>query len=1142
MKLLRCTLALVAWSLAASVTSAAIVTPDLARRASALSAGQEVPIIVRFDEHVKLGDFKSGRAGAPGLISSLRAVAGRSQVGALALLKARGRAGRAKVLWIDNSLALSVPADLLDELAGLPGVESISYDEPVVMGDAELGPAEFNGLDWGLSKIRAPEVWSVLGYDGSGVVIGSIDSGADITHPALQGKWRGGSNSWIDLVNGQPTPYDDHGHGTHTIGTMVGGDGAGPFTSDIGVAYGAKFISARIFDASGSFSSNSVVTAAAQWMLDPDGNPATNDFPQVINNSWGFFDLAYTGFHHSVEVWRAAGIIPVFSIGNSGPGSATTGAPGNYDNVIGVGATDSGDGIAWFSSRGPAPTGTGFPSDRRKPDLGAPGVSIVSCVPGGGYQAWSGTSMASPHVTGTVALMLQAHPGITFDQIRAALLASAVDLGIPGYDDDFGYGRLDALGALSATLCTVSGHVRTAGGSGISGVLMFGLPGGPVTDTSGYYTAFAGSGWSGTVTPRRTGCVFSPDSTIYTNVTTNLTTDYTGVLPTIKIYGYTLTPTGGAIPGVTLNGLPGPPVTDEYGGYESYVAVGWSGTVTPTRPGYSFYPVSQQYINVQTNQWRNYSGTLQSRTISGHVLSVGGGGIADVVMRGLPGAPATDTDGHYAAVVSYGWSGTVQPTAACFRFDPGVVAYGAVTSDTTTDYTGSASFPDSLQVRFGSRTDYPTPPQPAAIAVGDLNRDGHAEVVVADRGAALVSVFTGNGDGTLGTRRDYATGDGPVSVALGDVDGDGRLDVVTADFDANTVSILRGNGDGTLGARTALAVGARPRGVAIADLDGDGRSDIVTAEQGADSVLVLLNLVGGWSRAVYPTGGGPGPVAVARLDGDDWPDVVVADSSSGSVSVLLGSGGGALGARADYATGGQPVAIAIEDANHDGWRDVMVASRGSDVVSVFLGAASGTGVLGPGANFATGARPCGLAAGDLRGVGTLVLVTADFDADSISVLLGDCAGGHSPRTAWAVGHQPGAVVLADLDGDWLPEAIVANTGSNTVSVLRNVTSRVADVPAGPPVSGLALGPVNPNPNSGPARIDFALPQACRVRLAVYDVAGREVAVLADGLLSAGRHAATWDGRTARGSAPTGLYFVRLAAGGRVLSQRLVRLQ
>src|SRR5262249_28512823 len=158
---------------------------DLARRVTALAPGAEIPVIVRMDEPVDLGRFSSGRASAPAMIAALRATAARSQEGVLRLLRERGRAARARVLWIDNSVAVTVPPGLLDELAALPGVDHVDFDEPVTMGEAVPDEAALLNPGWNVTKVHAPDVWSGPGYDGTGVLIGSMDTGFDPSHPAL---------------------------------------------------------------------------------------------------------------------------------------------------------------------------------------------------------------------------------------------------------------------------------------------------------------------------------------------------------------------------------------------------------------------------------------------------------------------------------------------------------------------------------------------------------------------------------------------------------------------------------------------------------------------------------------------------------------------------------------------------------------------------------------------------------------------------------------------------------------------------------------------------------------------------------------------------------------------------------------------
>ena len=425
------------------------VAPDLKGTLAALRPGDTVSVILLFADRVDLDRLPQGRAAAPQLITTLQSTAERSQAEVLAFLRREGLAKSAHSFWINNSIVLRAPRETIEALATRAEIERIIADVGGGIPDGERWVPGERATNWNLDMVRAPEVWSTFGLDGTGIVIGSMDTGADISHPALQGRWRGGSNSWVDVINGRPNPYDDQGHGTHTIGTMVGGDGPGPFTQDIGLAYNARYIAAKVIDSTGHFQSLSNPFAGAQWMLDPDGDPQTNDFPHVVSNSWVFGSINYDDYYSTTAAWRAAGIIPVFAAGNAGPAPMTALPPGNYGNVIGVGATDAADLIASFSSRGPSPWGNAFPPDRRKPDLSAPGVNVVSCLPNGVYAAGFGTSMATPHVTGAIALMLEFVPELTYDDVWEALTLSAVDRGAAGYDYDYGYGRLDAYEAVN---------------------------------------------------------------------------------------------------------------------------------------------------------------------------------------------------------------------------------------------------------------------------------------------------------------------------------------------------------------------------------------------------------------------------------------------------------------------------------------------------------------------------------------------------------------------------------------------------------------------------------------------------------------------------------------------------------------------
>ena len=191
--------------------------------------------------------------------------------------------------------------------------------------------------------------------------------------------------------------------------------------------------------------SASALIAAAEWMTDPDGNPATADQPSVVNNSWAAPGANDTWFRPMVRRWLELGIVPVFAAGNSGPGAGSVGNPASYPESLAVGAIDDGNVVAPFSGRGPVVwddedgTGPAAGTTLIKPDISAPGVGITSTV-GTGYLTYSGTSMAAPHVAGVAALLHQANTALTPQQIVDTLKATAADLGPTGMDSSYGTG------------------------------------------------------------------------------------------------------------------------------------------------------------------------------------------------------------------------------------------------------------------------------------------------------------------------------------------------------------------------------------------------------------------------------------------------------------------------------------------------------------------------------------------------------------------------------------------------------------------------------------------------------------------------------------------------------------------------------
>lgn len=402
----------------------------------------------------------------------MRQVADTTQPALRRLLDTQTQAGHTRAVkpyWIFNGFAATVDRQALDALAAHPDVASITPDTEIRQ-EEPIAPAPDEPLlpSWSLESIDAPKTWGEYGVRGAGVVVGIMDGGADGGHPALRGSWRGATGdpaaSWyVPTGENYPTPGDGGGHGTHVTGSIVG-SAPGELT---GVAPGAQWIAAKIFRDSGS-TTESIIHDAFQWMLAPGGDPAAA--PDVVNNSWGADAPNVTTFWNDVLAWEAAGIVPVFANGNSGPGPGTVGSPGSFPHVIGIGATDRQDRIAGFSSRGPV-TWDGV--TYVKPDVSAPGHLIRSTWPRqlstSGYNTISGTSMATPHATGVVALMLSANPELTVSQVRQILTGTArVESHMGAVPNNaYGAGIIDAYAAVTraAHSGTVTGRVTGPDGS-----------------------------------------------------------------------------------------------------------------------------------------------------------------------------------------------------------------------------------------------------------------------------------------------------------------------------------------------------------------------------------------------------------------------------------------------------------------------------------------------------------------------------------------------------------------------------------------------------------------------------------------------------------------------------------------------------
>ena len=380
---------------------------------------------------------------------------------------------------------------LRDDVGRVIANPAVKSRIPQLDTDTSVQASPFRGVGDNIKRVGANRVWVDFKVKGEGIVIGTQDTGVKWDHPALIGHYRGNKTdprgvshdfNWHDSVRKAlgaahtnrcgyllKAPCDDQDHGTHTLGTAIGDDGKGNM---IGMAPGAKWIACRGMDAGVGAPANYL--ECFEWFLapyptnaDPMRNGDPTKAPHVINNSWACpKEEGCEGGEllPVVNSLRKAGILVVAAAGNDGPDCLTINAPpASYsDGILSVGAINHrNEKIAFFSSRGPSKYDGGI-----GPDVMAPGVSIRSSTPDGEYQEanWSGTSMASPHVVGEVALLWSAKKALigdidkTIKIIRDTAeprISTQMCGGVPGNvipNNTYGYGVIDAYQAVKSVL------------------------------------------------------------------------------------------------------------------------------------------------------------------------------------------------------------------------------------------------------------------------------------------------------------------------------------------------------------------------------------------------------------------------------------------------------------------------------------------------------------------------------------------------------------------------------------------------------------------------------------------------------------------------------------------------------------------
>ncbi|GID32929.1 S8 family serine peptidase [Paractinoplanes brasiliensis] len=540
--------------------------------------------------------------------AALKKAAASSQSGVRAELDKGGATYES--FWATNAIKVSKgsPA-LVQSLAARPEVEGLYAPAKVEAPKVVEGSQQkaVNAVEWGIANINADDVWSQYGITGEGITIASIDSGVQFDHPALVGSYRGNNGdgtfthdyNWFDAAGAcSGAPCDTNGHGTHTMGTMAGSDG----TNQVGVAPGVRWITAN-----GCCPSDSALIESGQWMLEPadsaGANPDASKRPNVINNSWGTINPSNEPFMEDITTaWTASGIFGAFANGNSGPGCQSSGSPGSLVSNYSVGAYGVDNTIADFSGRGAGQNG------ELKPNVSAPGVNVRSTWPGNGYNSISGTSMATPHLAGAVALLWSAAPVLVGDvaATRALLDGTAIDTEnsqCGGSADDnnvFGEGRLDALKLI--------GEAPTGDSGTLAGKVTDAATGSAVANAALTLTGAADrqltTGTDGTYSTRLPAGDYQVAVTAYGYSAKTVAATVTADQTTTTNVALT------AVPTVSVGGA----VTDGSGhGWPLYAKVtvagpgGVSDYTTPTNGRYSFkLPAGSTYKLTFTSQYPGY--------------------------------------------------------------------------------------------------------------------------------------------------------------------------------------------------------------------------------------------------------------------------------------------------------------------------------------------------------------------------------------------------------------------------------------------------------------------------------------------------------------------------------------------------------
>ncbi|HYI12563.1 MAG TPA: FG-GAP-like repeat-containing protein [Thermoanaerobaculia bacterium] len=934
-----------------------------------------------------------------------------------------------------------------------PNVEYVEPNYEVRLVATPIDPSY--GQLWGLNNtgqtvggaagaagadIDAQSAWNVTTGSAS-VVVGVVDTGIDYDHPDLQANiWTnpGGKGNvacsagthGFNAITGSCDPDDDHSHGTHVAGTIgaVGDNNLGV----AGVNWTASIMGLKFLDEYGSGTIADAIAAidfAVQAKID-----GVN--VRVLSNSWGGGPFSKALFDE-INKANEHDILFVAAAGNHGADNDLYSFyPSNYpaQNMIAVAATDNRDGLAYFSNYGAT-----------KVHLAAPGVSVLSTVPGSYYGYKSGTSMATPHVAGVAALVLAKTPGLTTAQVKSAILDNTDPIaGLTGRS--ITGGRLNAAKAVGAPASpdftvSVSPSSRTV------------ARGGSVSYT---VTIAPSNGFAGTVTLAATGlpsgasATFTPPSTTSSS---SLLVTTAGTTPT-GAYSVIVTGSSGAFQRATTATLSvvatAPPASCPTLSPQSFFTASPANALALgdfNRDGKSDLALAETGANRVSVRLGTGFGAGAHSAVGNTPLAVIA---ADFNADGKPDLATANSGSNNVSILTGNGDGSFQPAVHyAVGTSPFSLAAGDFDGDGAVDVAvaNNGSSDVSLLLgqgdgTFAAAAGYAAGSGPFWVTVADVDRDGTLDLAVANFNADTISLLRGNGDGTFQAPLGTAAGDGPSSVAAGDLDGDGTLDLAVANHNSNNVSFLKGNGDGTFAAAVHLTVGSAPYSVAAGDLNGDGRADLVTANSGSGNVSLLLSNGDATFQPArqFATSYQPAQSVVGDLNGDGKPDVAtVHQDDSYGLSILRNIGTctvncGTIVSAVPHGVGTIPESLATGDFNGDGKTDLGAVNKGSNNVSIALGAGDGTFVSG--VTVAAGTAPHGVAAGDFNRDGRLDLAIASTGSGEVAVLSGNGDGTFQTAVEYPAGNTPRAVAAGDFDRDGRIDLAVAARGADSVAILR----------------------------------------------------------------------------------------------------------